>query len=93
MINKGWSVLACNWRMHILVESQDSKVLTLHLVLRLHHEDGIGKSKNADSTPKKNKHKRRVNLTVLEHYKVYENDKVSSLFGECSSREQDTEFI
>ncbi|XP_006158522.1 ubiquitin-40S ribosomal protein S27a-like [Tupaia chinensis] len=59
---------------------------TFHLVLRLH--GGAKKRKKSDTTPKKNKHKRKkVKLAVLKYYKVDENGKMSRSPWECPSDE------
>jgi small subunit ribosomal protein S27Ae len=55
-------------------------------VLRLH---GGAEKRKSCATPKKNKYKRKVELTILKYYKVDENGKISCLHHECPSDECD----
>ena len=64
---------------HTLPDYNIQKESTLYLMLRLH--DGAKKrQKKVNTTPKKNKHKRRkVKLSVLKYYKVNESDRINCL--------------
>uniref|UniRef100_A0A8C3W1M6 Ubiquitin-ribosomal protein eS31 fusion protein n=1 Tax=Catagonus wagneri TaxID=51154 RepID=A0A8C3W1M6_9CETA len=71
---------------HTLSGYNIQKAFTLHLTLRL-----CGSAKKREksyTTPKKNKHKKKmVKLAVLKYYKVDENGKISCLWNsqECPS--------
>jgi len=60
---------------------------TLHLVPTLPGGAKKRKKKNY-TTPKKNKHKKKkVKLSVLKHYKVDENGKITRLRRECPNKD------